>query len=424
MLANDNQNVSPKAIWIAEAGQTVIQPATVIGRSLLLATQDSKLKSEGSKIQAFSLSDGKERWQYEFENARISGIQALRSESPKAEVAIVTASSAGSNVSKSWIVAIEESGKLRWQSSINATSFSAPHIQNEIIYLTSDANKLFVFAPKVSLEPIRQVSLDAVPSPAAPAVKEGTVFIPCQSSELLAVTQDGAARWRFEFNNEGEDWLDKTPTVSAGRVFCSSSGGRVFALDAASGELLWRVSIGDGLSLSEPVVHDSHVCVGTHSGLVALDIHNGWPVWTLETPRPVSAAPLVFGNTLFFTSQDHHLYAVDGGTGQEKWRYGLGRRIEMPPLIAQDILVVTDRGGMIVGFGGLSSLDLVQESDTTHETAQIDLWQKAKNYERNAQPLKAAALWMELPGERQQKPGKSWPTTTGAPGRSNSRPLL
>ncbi len=58
MLASDGQNKVPEAIWTVEAGQPVIQPAVTVGRSLLLATQDSRLKSDKSRVQAFDLGDG------------------------------------------------------------------------------------------------------------------------------------------------------------------------------------------------------------------------------------------------------------------------------------------------------------------------------------------------------------------------------
>jgi tetratricopeptide (TPR) repeat protein len=67
---------------------------------------------------------------------------------------------------------------------------------------------------------------------------------------------------------------------------------------------------------------------------------------------------------------------------------------------------------MIVGFSGLSSLEIDRESNTEYETVQSNLRQKAEDYERKVQPLEAAALWMEL-GEidraaQQYEAAKSW----------------
>jgi outer membrane protein assembly factor BamB len=227
MLANDGQSKVPEAIWTVEAGQSVIQPAVTVGRSLLLATQDSRLKSDKSRVQAFDLGDGSKRWQHEFEFARVSGIQILQLANSKLELAIVTTSSLDSKGGRGSIVAIEESGKIRWQSALIEDHFSAPYIQDGFIYVTSGTNRLHMITPEVSKDQVRRISLDVIASPSAPTAEKGTAFIPCQAPELLAVDLDGGTRWHFQFQSNTKDWLDKTPAVSDGRVFCSSSAGRV-----------------------------------------------------------------------------------------------------------------------------------------------------------------------------------------------------
>ncbi len=223
MIASDTQTEVPKAIWIAEAGQSVIQPAVVVGRSLLLATQDSTLKSENGRVQAFDLGDGAKRWQNEFEFAG-----QRYSEPPvgkhSMELALVTTSSFDSDRGQGSIMAIEESGKIRWHSAIVEDRFSAPHIQNGIIYVTSGSNELLMITPEVSPDQVKRLSLDVITSSSAPTAEKSTVFIPCQAPELLAVDQNGGIQWHFEYQGNSKDWLDKTPAVSAGRVFCSSSG--------------------------------------------------------------------------------------------------------------------------------------------------------------------------------------------------------
>lgn len=402
----------PKVIWTTEVGQAISHPAVAVGQSFLLATHHTTHESNTGRLQAYKFADGSLSWDYEFKQAKVSGIQILPLVGSNRKLVLVTSSDLNLDGDRGSIIALDEKGQKRWQSSLKENRISAPCVQNGKIIVATGTKKLLMISPQDDKDVVRQVPIDVESSLAAPAAENDTIFIPCRGSELLAVDLDGRSSWLFRFQSDDQDWLDKTPAVSDGRVFCCSSAGKLFALDAATGAALWRVSIGEGQALSKPVVHDGRVYVGTIRGLVALDIHNGWPLWSMETSRPVSAAPLPYFDTLFVSGQDHYLYALEAESGREKWRYGLGRRIELPPVIDQEILVVIDRGGMIVAFNNLSSLDINRKSGQRQNTAQLKLRKKAENYEWNSEPLQAAPIWVEL-GEldraaQQFETAKAW----------------
>lgn len=59
------------------------------------------------------------------------------------------------------------------------------------------------------------------------------------------------------------------------------------------------------------------------SNLAARDLETFDPEWEFETGNAVWAAPLLLDGTLYFTSMDHFLYAVEAETGEEVWRVDL-----------------------------------------------------------------------------------------------------
>ena len=73
---------------------------------------------------------------------------------------------------------------------------------------------------------------------------------------------------------EWERW--SSPAVADGVVYVECSNVYVEALDASSGELLWRYETGDGVG-SSPAVKDSVVYVGSYDNYV----------YSVDVRRPV-----------------------------------------------------------------------------------------------------------------------------------------
>ncbi|NLW83863.1 MAG: PQQ-like beta-propeller repeat protein [Phycisphaerae bacterium] len=60
------------------------------------------------------------------------------------------------------------------------------------------------------------------------------------------------------------------------------------------------------------------------------------PVWRFETRAEIKSTPVVVDGTVFFTSMDRLLYAVDLKSGKERWLYRANDEIEASPLYADD----------------------------------------------------------------------------------------
>jgi outer membrane protein assembly factor BamB len=65
--------------------------------------------------------------------------------------------------------------------------------------------------------------------------------------------------------------------------------------------------------------------------LVALNKTDLQERWSVSTGHGVWTAPLIVDDTLYFSSLDHFLYAVDANTGEERWRLDLqGTAVSAP----------------------------------------------------------------------------------------------
>jgi alcohol dehydrogenase (cytochrome c) len=138
--------------------------------------------------------------------------------------------------------------------------------------------------------------------------------------------------------------LQSMPLVADGVLYYSGSYSRVFALDGATGKLIWSyfpeldeelVSLQTHSPYNRGVaLGDGKVFVGTVDGrLIALDMKTGKPVWDVKLVNSekltvgFTGAPLVVKDTVIIGSQGGEwtsrgpLFGVDAKTGQKKWEF-------------------------------------------------------------------------------------------------------
>jgi outer membrane protein assembly factor BamB len=113
-------------------------------------------------------------------------------------------------------------------------------------------------------------------------------------------------------------------------VFCGSTNGTVYRLDANTGTVLWQWNNGDNLPFgSQPVLHDGLLHTGANWEMYALRAATGELVWRKLACRsgvsyfsPGHASPLVIGDRVFhqrpyngqpMTHQVQSVLAADGG---------------------------------------------------------------------------------------------------------------
>ena len=151
--------------------------------------------------------------------------------------------------------------------------------------------------------------------------------------------------WEWEIlGNAGN--LEATPLVSGGVLYATGSWSHVFALDAATGDLLWRWDPaivrsrdrGGPSMCCGPVnrgvaLYGDMVFVGLLDGrLVALDRDTGFVEWSVQTtPRggdyAITGAPrVVRGNVIIGNAGAEfgvrgYVTAYDAETGDQRWRF-------------------------------------------------------------------------------------------------------
>ena len=195
----------------------------------------------------------------------------------------------------------------------------------------------------------------------SPAVADGVVYAGSADGSLYAIALvDGRELWRFDTEGRRLDsarygydrrTITSSPAVADGAVFFGSRDGSLYAVDAATGRLRWRVLHDDtSWSIASPVVIDGLVLDASSDAWFfhAVDAATGRVVWRVDTETPIWPSPVVAGGTAWFLTSTGELWGVDPRTGAVRERVHLGERTKSSPWIEDGVLYVgTDEGSVL-----------------------------------------------------------------------------
>lgn len=111
------------------------------------------------------------------------------------------------------------------------------------------------------------------------------------------------------------DAIFTSPAISAGRVYAVDGSGVAFCIDAASLQVLWRVTTAGGPAncnnVSSPAVVDGYVHFGTMAGrYYVLEAASGRTVRELVCGEPIFSAPVVANGRVYFATLGSQVYAL------------------------------------------------------------------------------------------------------------------
>ena len=287
-------------------------------------------------------------------------------------------------------------GSQLWRIAIASAATSTRSVAAGIIYAVSDDGYLYALKA-TSGELIWRYKKDGEEGfdRNPPTVADGVVHISSKDGSLYAfkapnVTREEAAEQQSEPDKAAQNvspdllWRHKvdgaivTPaTVQADVVYVGAAAaqgmgfgkGQLYALDAASGELLWQRSPTPALG-SSPIVEEAVIYYGSAaSRLYALDATTGQPHWQetlVENPFiRRSYTPVAAAGTPYFLSGHGALDALDTATGKRLWRFNTGQSLfRTSPLYDDGLVYVDARGGVVVALNA-STGELIRQFATS-----------------------------------------------------------
>jgi len=242
----------------------------------------------------------------------------------------------------------------------NGTVYAAAVVGGVHAYELSSGRELWAYASDLKLT-------------GGPGAGDGLVVVGGLQGDVIALdAATGQEKWKAKVQNE----VLSAPVIGAGMVYVHSNDGRVTAFDETNGERRWfyeselppltvrgtsSLTMGPGL-----------VFFGTDGGkLVALRASDGNVLWSTPVAEPdgrtelermsdVDGEPVLDGTTLFATSFKNHTVAINGPSGQIMWdsEHGGARGLG----VSNSAIVITDPKSYVNGLDKNTGSSLWQQT--------------------------------------------------------------
>lgn len=155
----------------------------------------------------------------------------------------------------------------------------------------------------------------------------------------------------------GKAGVSMPPIYVDGTIYAADSEGRLAAVNADNGKIIWEIKTKQPFS-GGPSVGESLLVMGTLDGTVlAFDPANGNERWSARVSSEVLAVPGVSDNVVVVRSIDGRVFGLDASTGARLWIYDHS----VPLLTLRGNTNILLRGGTVyVGYadGSVTSLRL------------------------------------------------------------------
>jgi outer membrane protein assembly factor BamB len=251
-----------------------------------------------------------------------------------------------------------DSGAVLWETPVSSEILAAPRyaagralvhtVDGKIIAMgAKDGSWLWQYDSAVPLLSLHGTS--------SPGVMPDRVLGGLANGKLVVLNlEDGQVRWQYNVavptgRSELERMVDvdATPLHRDGTVFAAAFNGRVVALTARTGRLIWSRDMSSSVDMA---VDDSRLFVTDNDGLVwALDQKNGAVLWKQDDLqfRQVTG-PAVAGDYVAVADVEGYVHWLDRFTGQFVARHRVDHRpVDNPPVAVNNTIYVTSRGGVI-----------------------------------------------------------------------------
>jgi len=254
-------------------------------------------------------------------------------------------------------VARLEAGRSTWKVSINGAVSGGVGSNGQIVVVGTPKGEVVALDAKTGQVKWRvQVNAEIL---AAPAVSDNLIVVRSADSRLFGLDpQDGRRRWTYQRTNPALSLRNSAGVVIEGAaVFAGFPGGKLVAVSAANGGLMWEgtVAVPRGATELErmaditslPVLSSRAACAVAFQGRIAcFDTANGSTLWArdLSSSRGLD----MDSRYAYVTDEKGAVHALDLSTGASAWKQDqLAGRNVTRPRVSGGYVVVGDGEGYV-----------------------------------------------------------------------------
>lgn len=138
---------------------------------------------------------------------------------------------------------------------------------------------------------------------------------------------------------EADNAIWSTPVTDGEKIYFTSLGSTVYALDALSGELAWEQKVDGAILGGIALGPDGTLYIGAFSGIVTALDADGRTLWEKQLSGQVWSTPAVSDGILYVGTSDNHLYALSTADGSELSDFEADSPVLGTPLVLEDKII-------------------------------------------------------------------------------------
>ncbi len=237
-----------------------------------------------------------------------------------------------------------DNGKPLWRQKLGKPITGSVTIDGSMVYVGSSdscfyALKLMTGAPVWTYRGLGNYCI------AKPLVYKNKIFVGAWDGKFYALDKrKGKLLWQW--SNDSTDYrlspAAVTPCCDDKRVYIVAPDGYLTALNADSGTVNLRTdrwAVRESLGMNDSILYAKT----TQDTIIAIDLKADTLLWATDAGYGYDCAPsqlIVDGNTLFVTTKNGLVIALDARTGEPKWQHKAGNSLLTTPCTLGDTAVV------------------------------------------------------------------------------------
>lgn len=260
-------------------------------------------------------------------------------------------------------------GAQVWRVDLGMPLRGAPSIEGGRLYVLAQDNQMFALSTtdgKTIWDSSGTVEQTGLLGAGAPAVAQETAVVGFSSGELNALrVENGRGVWQDALARTGRSTalaaladIDASPVIDRGRVFAIGHGGRMAALELATGQRVWERNLA---GTSTPWVAGDFVFAVTVEGeLVAVTRGEGKVKWVSQLPKWRDeedkkgaihwSGPVLAGDRLLLAGTNGQIVSVSPYSGELLNTTSIDGVVYLPPIVAGGMLYILSDDGRLTAF--------------------------------------------------------------------------
>ncbi|RKZ30932.1 hypothetical protein DRQ36_03825 [bacterium] len=181
---------------------------------------------------------------------------------------------------------------------------------------------------------------------AAPIICDNTLYFSTSKGSVFALdAETGEKIWRVALSDAV---IENEPAFRDSLVFIADLNGKLFCLTADSGIVRWELEL-PGMPVGPPIVIPDHIIIPTSAGRIPVITLDGSIRVEVESPGELIAPVACTGPTIYGVTRRGIVFAGDLGGGGIMWQTSLDEPVIVPPVVwGMELAAITASGRLVL----------------------------------------------------------------------------